>query len=312
MPAAGDRFGDRRTLPQRARLRRSHPGMLTCSPEIHTAPASGPDALPGQRTPGTGKSDRHRQQAGAPSAGAPVRSAVGTGFALRHWAAWAPGLERREDWLAWAAAPFLPAGDAAPAVAQMPAMLRRRADRLGRMALAVLYESAHPGAPIVYASRYGELGRVARLLEELATSGAVSPQGFSVSVHNAIAGLYSIATRERENIQSLAAAEATPFAGLVDAAGLLAEGAECVRLVLCEEPVPAVFGAFAEPADCPYAVLLELAAGDAFRFEWAGQAAGPASPRLPPALDVLRFLLGDAAESTIVAGRLAGRLTRGR
>ena len=252
--------------------------------------------------------EAHGRPAASPG---PVSGSPATGFALRHWAAWAPGLERREDWLAWARAPRLPAGEAAPAVIEIPAMLRRRADRLGRMALAVLYQSTCPAAPIVYCSRYGELERVAKLLGELAATGGISPQGFSVSVHNAIPGLYSIAMRERENIQSLAAAEATPLAGLLDAAGLLADGEPVVRLVFCEEPVPAVFGPFAEPGDCPYAVLLELAAGNDFRFEWAGPCpAGPA-PALPPALAVLEFLLGAASTATVVAGRLSGRLSRG-
>jgi hypothetical protein len=241
-----------------------------------------------------------------------VSGAVAAGFSLRHWAAWAPGLEDRSAWQAWARAPFRPAGETAPPVSDMPAMLRRRAERLGRMALAVLYQGASPGAPIVYCSRYGELARVARLLEELAATGGVSPQGFSVSVHNAIAGLYSIATHGRENVQSLAAAEATPLAGLIDAAGLLADGAGCVRLVLCEEPVPPVFAPFAEPTDCPYAVLLELAAGNEFRFDWARPPADAAPPTLPPALAVLHFLLGDARDVTIVAGRQAGRLSRER
>jgi hypothetical protein len=240
-----------------------------------------------------------------------VTATVTAGFALRHWAAWAPGLERPEDWRRWAAAPYLPAGEGAPAVSEMPALLRRRANRLGRMALAVLYQSTRPAAPIVYCSRYGELERVATLLEELAASGGVSPQGFSVSVHNAIAGLYSIATSGRENIQSLAAGEATPLAGLVDAAGLLADGEACVRLVLCEEPVPRVFGAFAEPSDCPYAVLLELEPGAEFRFEWVPPAQTAAPGPLPPALALLRFLLSEATEATIVAGRQACRLVRG-
>jgi hypothetical protein len=241
-----------------------------------------------------------------------VTGPTANSWSLRHWAAWAPGLERREDWLTWAAAPFRPAGETAPAVGDMPSMLRRRADRLGRMALAVLYQGAGPGAPIVYCSRYGELERVVRLLEELAASGSVSPQGFSVSVHNAIAGLYSIATRGRENVQSLAAGEATPLAGFVDAAGLLADGAEQVRLVLCEEPVPPVFAPFAESTDCPYAVLLELAPGTDFHFEWTAPPATAAAPMLPPALAVLQFLLSDAPATTIVAGRQAARLARGR
>jgi len=202
-----------------------------------------------------------------------------------------------------------PEGDAAPPVSEMPALLRRRAERLGRMALAVLYQSTDATTPIVYCSRYGELGRVVTLLNELAASGSVSPQGFSVSVHNAMAGLYSIATRGHENIQSLAAGPGTPFAGLVDAAGLLADGTPRVRLVWCEEPVPPVFAPFAEPSDAAYAVLLELEAGRDIAFEWLAPA-GPVSA-LPPALALLAFLLGDAQEALVNAGPEACRLRRG-
>jgi len=233
-----------------------------------------------------------------------------TGFSLRHWAAWAPGLESREAWLRWAAEPLLPSGAAAPALTAMPPLLRRRANRLGRMALAVLYQSTRPDAPIVYCSRYGELERTATLLAELAVGGAVSPQGFSVAVHNAVAGLYSIATHGHENIQSLAAGEATPLAGLVEAAGLLQDGEECVRVVLCEEPLPALFREFSAVQDCPYAVLLELAAGTGFVLERAEPGAPGAPPALPPALALLRFLVTDATEATVGSGRHALRLAR--
>ena len=82
-----------------------------------------------------------------------------------------------------------------------------------------------------------------------------------------------------------------------------------MRLVWCEEPVPAVFAPFAEPSDCPYAVLLELEAGRDFAFEWV-EPAGPVAT-LPPALALLAFLLGDAREALINAGPQACRLRRG-
>lgn len=222
-------------------------------------------------------------------------------FSLRHWAAWAPTIETRENWLSWLADPYVPTGDASPKLEAMPPLLRRRANRLGKMALQVLYQSTCPTAPIVYVSRHGELTRAADLLQQLTTSGSISPQSFSVSVHNAIAGLYSIATNQSVNIDSVAAGMASPIAGLIDAVSLLGDGAECVRLVLCDEPVPDLFSDYSEPTDCPYAVLLEIERGNSFRLTWGSNESGESRSSLPPALSVLRFFAGDEQEVTVKA-----------
>lgn len=117
-------------------------------------------------------------------------------FSITEWAAWAPGLAQREDWLAWARQPVLPQGEQTPALAEIPAMQRRRIERLGRMAIqaACWCEDAGDDAQVslVFASRHGDVARSADLLNSLADDAALSPTAFGLSVHNAVAALYSI------------------------------------------------------------------------------------------------------------------------
>ena len=116
------------------------------------------------------------------------------GFTIQRWAAWAPGLVEPAAWEAWLTKPHALPAEGTPALTEMPAMMRRRVDRLGRIALQASYQ-AHvdaPDAPVLFASRYGDLGRSVELLTQLARSEPLSPTSFSLSVHNAIGALYSI------------------------------------------------------------------------------------------------------------------------
>ena len=174
-------------------------------------------------------------------------------------------------------------------MAAMPPMLRRRAQRLGRMALEVMYSQApDAAAPIVFASRFGEISQATALLRELARTGTVSPQAFSMSVHNAVAGLFTIARKETASVMALAAGTRTAQAGLFEAAMQLADGAPRVRLVFCDEPLPDVYQCFGEVIEPPYALMLTLVPGADYTLTWQPDRAAQhnASP-----LDVLRFAL---------------------
>ena len=215
-------------------------------------------------------------------------------FSLQAWSAWSPDLTTPAAWADWAATDTRQTQSIEPAVAAMPAMLRRRAQRLGRMALETLYDPATAVSadyPIVFASRYGEVQRSTALLQELAENGAVSPQSFSMSVHNAIAGLYTIATTQAANVVALAAGTQTACGGLVEALMLLADGAPGVRLLFCDEPLPSVYDRYGETATPAFACLLVLQAGADFQLHWQDNAA--ATDAAP--LDLLRFILTDAA-----------------
>lgn len=226
---------------------------------------------------------------------------------VARWAAWAPGLQDREAWLAWAAAPYPPMGDEVPALPEVPAIQRRRIERLGRMAVQAAWwcapVPADDATPMVFASRHGDVQRSFDLLQQLGREEPMSPTQFGLSVHNAAGALYSIVREKRGNHLAIASGRATAEAALVEAAGLLAAGAPEVQLVVYDAPLPEVYAQFRDEPDAFYAWSWRVrAAGEGARLtlEWLrDEHAAPAAPGegsiLPAGLDALRFLLsGDA------------------
>jgi hypothetical protein len=222
------------------------------------------------------------------------------GFSIQRWAAWAPGLVHPADWEAWLRQPHPLPAEGTPALTEMPAMMRRRVDRLGRIALQSAY-GAHadaPDAPVLFASRYGDLGRSLELLTQLARSEPLSPTSFSLSVHNAIGALYSIARGDTASYGAIAAGEETVEAAFTEALGLLADGAPRVMVVVYDEPVPAPWKHFArDDAAFPRAWACLLGPGEgpeAIHLGCDANAPGSAEPPtadLPADLRALRFLV---------------------
>ncbi len=226
-------------------------------------------------------------------------------FSVVDWAAWAPGLTERSQWMGWADAPFLPQGEGTPSLAEVPAMQRRRIERLGRMAIQAACwcedaQGADSEVPLVFASRHGDVARSMDLLGSLAAAEPLSPTGFGLSVHNAIAALYSIARGHRGNYLALAAGQSTVETACLEAAGLLADGAREVRVVVYESSLPDVYAEFADEPDPFFAWCWRLApsgtAGTGLRLAWepAADAADTAPGLLPHALDLHRFQLSSA------------------
>ena len=106
----------------------------------------------------------------------------GVSFSIASYAAWAPGMETKDAWIAWAKANHFIAGDIAAPVQAMPPMLRRRAGFLDKMALEVAYEclGQRVDVPIVFSSRHGEAARSVDLLLDLAKGVPLSPTSFNV------------------------------------------------------------------------------------------------------------------------------------
>ena len=204
-----------------------------------------------------------------------------------------------------------------PALREMPALLRRHAGALGRLACDVAYR-ALAGAvdvPLVFCSRHGEVARSVELLTQLAHDAPVSPTTFGLSVHSATPGLFSIARRDRANIIGLAAGEASAAHGVIEACGLLADGADQVLLVVADAVMPEVYRAFDDVQPVPYAWAWLLAPADTHALSLAWDMAPAvvtqgAPLRLPAALEVLRFLLRGDVELVHQAGSHRWRWTR--
>lgn len=212
-------------------------------------------------------------------------------FSVLAHAAWAPGLETPDAWSAWANGnPHSNHhSDNEPPLPAMPAMLRRRASLPGRMALNAAYRAIssaadgtdHTDIPVVFCSRHGECGRSTELLIDLAQKLPLSPTAFSLSVHNATGGLFSIARRDHANSLALTAGHSTIEHAAIEACSLLADGANAVLLVASDGPLPEAFNQF---TDCNE---------QSFGWAWLVQAAPTTSttPTTPTDTISLRWSL---------------------
>ncbi|AIY41893.1 3-oxoacyl-[ACP] synthase [Collimonas arenae] len=227
-------------------------------------------------------------------------------FSIASHAAWAPGLGTAAAWLAWADKPFVIAGNSEAAVAAMPAMLRRRAGFLGKMALETAYSclDGRVDVPTVFCSRHGECARSVELLADLAEGQPLSPASFSLSVHNAAAGLFSIARQDQASHAALAAGSHGVEHAVIEACGLLADGAPEVLLVAYDGVLPELFQDFEDCQEQPFAWawLLQPAATrsddvialswvDEFEDDAAVMAQESGGARQPAGLEVLAFYL---------------------
>jgi 3-oxoacyl-(acyl-carrier-protein) synthase len=140
-------------------------------------------------------------------------------------------------------------------------MLRRRLGPLAKTLLHVAHECAAglPSVRLVLASQHGELTYSLAMLRSLAANEAVSPTTFSLSVHNAAAGVFSILRGDRAPSTAISAGEETLGHGLLEACSQLDDGDEPVLLVYGDQPLPEEYrGFYARPAPSrAIAVLLE-------------------------------------------------------
>ena len=145
---------------------------------------------------------------------------------------------------------------AKPDVSFIPPLERRRLTGVERAALSVVWQVRPEGdVPVVFASRWGEIGVTVKLMTQFHADREMSPAGFSASVHNAAPGAFSLLTHNHAPYTAIAARERSLEAGLLEA---LAQGAAGV-FVFAEESTPAFYApAFGplQPA-CALAVRLE-------------------------------------------------------
>lgn len=236
-------------------------------------------------------------------------------FSISRWSAWAPGVSTPDAWRDWAAGVTSLEGEGNPKIVEFPAMLTRRASRADRLALRAALDCCaglEGSVPTVFASRHGEVHRSVELFEALAAGAALSPTSFSLSVHNAAAGLYSMGRQDRAPSTALAASDETLPMAVLEAVGMLEEGAPRVLVVVYDEPLPDVFQPYLTERDpcAAVALLLQRASGPRFSLEvlplegsaaGAEPADGDAPARTPSALNgelvpFLRFLASEQRE----------------
>jgi len=182
-------------------------------------------------------------------------------FTMERWCLWQPGVVTPD--IAWPGGAVVPGSSEKDGLDFLPMMQRRRLSPLARAAMAVAWHcrGGLPAMPAVFYSRHGESGNYLEMLQDLADRQELSPSRFSLSVHNAIAGLYSLCSGSEAACVSLAGSVDDLFAAFLEATGLLAEsGCARVLLVFYEQPLPEVYRAFATGPGRVVALALILAA----------------------------------------------------
>lgn len=170
-------------------------------------------------------------------------------------------------------------------------MQRRRLSPMARAVFECAWPVAQgqPPMPLVYASRHGETTRNFGLLQSLAAGEPLSPTAFGLSVHNALAGQWSIIRRETTESIALSADDDGLEHAFLEAGLLLADGHDNVLVVLAEERPPAPYSPWIDDVPFSYAAAFRLRAGADWRLE-TSPGAGAAPRPWPNALNLLRHL----------------------
>ncbi|TAK59763.1 beta-ketoacyl synthase chain length factor [Methylobacter sp.] len=186
-------------------------------------------------------------------------------FIVRQWNAWAPGISCREDWQTWRDRQTFAQQEKAAIPAAVPKALQRRLSPLAR----AVFNAADgcidndKSLPIIFSSAHGEVNKSLEMLQSMQKGEEVSPTAFSLSVHNAIPGLFSMAYGNHQEITVIAPGQDGIAPAFIEALGLLQERhADEVLIVLYDEPLsdfyPSLPFALNAPAMCALALRISL------------------------------------------------------
>lgn len=185
---------------------------------------------------------------------------MGVSFQIEMWAAMTPGIERQEDWKNWLTDPKpLDEPQGQITLKQIPPLLRRRFNTLGRCAVGAALKLMKEGdsMPSIFASRHGDTVLTLSLLEEMGRDFPMSPTSFSLAVHNAISGLYSIARNDTSAVTAIASMEGLVIHALLEAVGQL-QNAHKVLCVIYDVPLPDLYRRYTPSVPFPYAIAMVL------------------------------------------------------
>lgn len=160
----------------------------------------------------------------------------------------------------WTATPEAPKPD----VSFVPPMERRRLTAVEKAAISVAWKCLSEagenvtgseraeGIPVVFASRWGEIGTTVKLMRQMHDEGEMSPAGFSNSVHNAAPGHLSLLLKNTSSYTAIAAGPDSFEMGLVEASTYPGK----VLFVYAEEETPEFYRPYVKELQAARAVAL--------------------------------------------------------
>jgi len=226
--------------------------------------------------------------------GPPVRELR---FNLEHWCLWHSDVASPDR--VWPGGELLPHVAGGPDVHFIPMLQRRRMSPLARAACAVAWQCRERAGelPAVYCSLHGESLDYFELLEDIGRNQPVSPSRFSLCVHNAIAGQFSIQSRCTLPYVVLAGGSDGLFAAFIEAAGQLQETPK-VMLVCYEQPLPQAYQAYLSSSDTTWALSMVLSrpAADRRQLCLSRYSLDPAACVREPSSDLIQAILTDSRQ----------------
>lgn len=229
-------------------------------------------------------------------------------FSILSWGAWSPHYQQANEWLNWPTTALDQGAEqaAVPKLAHVPAMQRRRLSKLTK----IILEAINQCAPTeqcrsIFASQHGEINRTIGLLTDIVDESALSPTGFSQSVHNTASGIYSILSGNRAASTSIAAGKNTFSQGFIEAFGQLHADPKPLLLVYADEPVPQVYRQFSATPEWPIATAFMLAPADDTQDALATLTLTPINEQADNELS-LGLLLSSLAAKHNISGSFSG------
>ncbi len=220
-------------------------------------------------------------------------------FIIHKWSVWPPLPQNKQQ--------SLPAQ--VELLSTVPKMLKRRLSPLAKTVFCAARQCLDDDTtiPSVFSSTHGELAKSFRMMEMITAGEEISPTAFSLSVHNAIAGLFSMAYHNQTQSTVVAPGEEGMAPAFIEALGLLEEGAGQVLVVLYDEPLvdfypSAPFQLTAENSCAVALVMTKNGEGMPIQFSCSQKTGGDGEqPVQIPAL--IRFLSGQHPEMKVQTNR---------
>lgn len=232
---------------------------------------------------------------------------------IKSWAVWMPVSSEAD--LAPATA-----NNQQPALADVPAMTRRRLSRMTKIAFDVALSATAQASmdkeqaiSTIFASRHGDLHKTVGLLQQLAANEELSPSQFALSVHNAISGQYSIFCQNQASSNAIAAGADSLHYALLEAAARFTTEPDLSQLlvVYVDEPVPQPYQTSCNDPSVALGLALLLHKEQGEHFTFSTQADTEASASDDQALQLLPLLRGEISQLAIAGQRRNWHWQRG-
>ena len=163
---------------------------------------------------------------------------------------------------------------------------------------------------MVFVSRFGDLVKTDELIEDVVDNQTLSPTKFALSVHNAVAGQYSILTDNKQPSTTIAAGIDSFHMGLCDAVARLKQSDNDELIMVCTETIaPEKYVPYITEQQIDHSVAILLSKTEGREVSLTPKTSNQAADKeqhnntLPQALAFLAWYHSDQTTSTIVSAQ---------